>query len=207
MTLRRILATRKAEGGALLIALMLLLAGTGVAHADESTYNVDLTFPTSSVTGTITTDGTTGTVTASDIVSWSLTITDPYGSNLLTNTTSGPYLQVDGADLTTNGNELLFNYSGTDQGDVWFEGRTPLPGFSWGLVTSNATLSFQYPSPQGTYVSTFSSPSFTFTGETGNQVIGTVPEPPTYLLTLIGLAVLVMMRNNWFRRVVESALN
>lgn len=198
MTLKRIFAARKGESrrAGLTIAIILFLAGTGVAHANDITYNVDLIFPTSSVAGTITTNGTIGTVTSSDILSWSLTITDPYGSNLLTNTASGHYLQVDGADLTANGlgNQLLFNFSGADKGDVWFEIQTPLPGASWGLVTSNATLSFQYPSPQGTYVSTLPNPSYTFTAETGNQVIGTVPEPPTFEITLIGLVALVLMR-------------
>jgi PEP-CTERM motif len=102
------------------------LAGTIAALwlANESamasiTYDVYDTIGQGNVQGSITTDGTLGVLSTGDITGWDLTLNGVGASFVLNNGNSG--VLVSGADLTATASDLIFNYSGTDNGLVAFQ--------------------------------------------------------------------------------------
>ena len=92
------------------VALLLasILALPGFAAAAPITYNVQNTFSSFSVTGTITTDGTLGTLASSDITSYSLTVSNGTRTDTLTALNSSE--SVAGSGLTATPSGLFYNY-------------------------------------------------------------------------------------------------
>ncbi len=138
------------------------------------TYNVNLTFGAAgSAVGTITTDGTQGVLSPSNIVSWSLTVTD-HGTNstILTQANSavseGAYNSggVANNDFSATSTTLLFNYGMGDAG-------------SWSIAGASGQLCFTSYSncfgPSNTY-GTWSingDSQWTYSGAGGSQVVAT----------------------------------
>lgn len=95
----------------ILAATALLSAGL-VARAD-TTYTVDETFSGLSAVGTITTDGNLGTLSGSDILDYTLTVSE--GANSATFSDGGSYGEgVFGSNLTATSTGLFFNFDGGD---------------------------------------------------------------------------------------------
>src|ERR1017187_5234789 len=102
----------------LAVVFVLVLAYTG--KANDITYDVNVTYdplPTDyfTVKGSITTDGTIGKISDANILSWSLTLTDPNGTTTLQSGVAGDFMETSpyGSpnDLTASSTQLLFNFS------------------------------------------------------------------------------------------------
>jgi hypothetical protein len=153
--------------------------------------------------GTITTNGDTGPLTGTDIVSWDLTLNDNTNSIELTKTNGQVLLSV--GVLTASLTDLSFNFSG--------------PGylaFALGSDSTRDVLCYQSSSGEcvfesgtgaGETVNNIANDGLsTFTSESGNQVIASVPsaapEPGTGVLLLIGAGILFAMTTH--KRVAQA---
>src|SRR5450755_575513 len=170
-------------------ALMTMLLASVLGFGSPITYTVNRTVGTGSVTGFIETDGTLGVLSLSNIVDWGLTLFAPTSSPTtyildgpLSGNNSSVYMA--GSDTTASATQLLFNFSGTDNGYLLFQYGVGIhDGFHYycdatfyGICVNGETDAPQY---------------FTngqITNPTGNVVIGTagspVPEPGS--LALLG---------------------
>jgi PEP-CTERM motif len=187
---------RKKQWPHLIVALIVMLLGAVVCSASPITYDVNRTIGIGSVTGFIETDGTTGVLGAGDFVDWSLLLND--GTNTynlygpLSGSNSSVYVQ--GSDVTASATQLLFNFSGTDNGYFLFQYGVGIhDGYHYycdatfsGICLAGETVAPAYYT-QGQTAS-----------RSGNVVIGTVastvPEPGTYSLMLTGLGLLMRKR-------------
>jgi hypothetical protein len=183
-----------------LVLVCLLLGSAGASFAD-TTYTVNLSIgSTGSVTGSIVTDGTIGSLTASDFVDWNLTVSDTvHGSVDLLGPLSGNNSFVAGilSDESATATNLLFNFSATDQGYLYFEGNSAPatfvcfgPGGGGGFNQTCAV-------GQAGNVEGISDQNFEqSTLLTGSQVIGTVstaPEPGSVVSLLTGMGALGLL--------------
>jgi hypothetical protein len=89
------------------------LAVLALTPAAATTYDVTEDVGSFVVTGTITTNGDIGVLNATDILSWSLTITDGKKVTLLNNSDSN--LSLSGDDLTATKTNLVFDFDDTDR--------------------------------------------------------------------------------------------
>jgi hypothetical protein len=166
--------------------LLLLLAGAVSAAAANVTYYVNLAIGAGSVTGSIVTDGKIGVLAKADVVGYNLVLSDSTVSTPVTFTLSCcNFFPFSGADLSATPTQLLFNFSGTDNGQVDF--ADPSDDYdvcfsTFGVADSfcevaGETLTFLGTSP-------FDSDRQS-TSLSGTQVIGTVASarPITYMLT------------------------
>jgi hypothetical protein len=104
-----------------LLVLIGCIALVGPAEAADITYTVDISASpenissgTDTVTGTITTDGTIGALVTSDIVSYSLEVTNSFATFPLSNTIGGTLdIQNANDDLNATASALTFNFSDT----------------------------------------------------------------------------------------------
>jgi hypothetical protein len=188
--------TSKCPGLAATGVLAAILSIASLASATPITYNVDRIIGAGSVTGFIETDGTIGVLSAANIVDWNLLLNDGTSTFDLTGPLSGnnSVVFVQGADTSAFGTQLMFNFSGIDNGIFLFQ---------QGLFSGNH------------YYCDASQPGPCFAGETvvpisvttgyqndpnlrGNVVIGNAasgaPEPATCELTLAGLGLLLGKR-------------
>lgn len=185
----------KKFGFAAVGVLSALFAATSVASAAPVTYVVNRIIGAGSVTGFIETDGANGVLTAADFIDWNLLLFDGTSTFDLTGPLSGnnSAVFVQGADTEAFGTDLMFNFSGVDNGIFLFQ---------QGLFSPNH------------YYCDASQPGPCFPGETvvpisvsagyqndpdlrGIVVIGETagtPEPGTCLLLLSGLGVAVRSR-------------
>jgi len=85
--------------------LLLLLGGADGASAGSITYHI-LDFPAYqngfNVTGTITTDGTIGNLSASNITSWSVTVSQGGASETFTSNDSGAFVVIENTLVATS---------------------------------------------------------------------------------------------------------
>ena len=176
----------------LIFALVVLLLGSVLSNASPITYTVARTIGTGSVTGFIETDGTLGVLSAGNFVDWSLLLNDGVSTfNLygpLSGNNSVAYSQ--GSDASASATQLLFNFSGIDNGILLFQDGL----FSGDHYYCAATqLGICYQGETVVPISVLS--SFQNVARSGNIVIGTaVPEPGTYGLMLTGLGLLLGKR-------------
>lgn len=91
-----------------LVAVSTLLLLPVLAHADSFTYNLNDTFATFSVTGTITTDTNSGVVGTSDITGYNIFLND--GTSTLNLTPGNSQYEVAGSSLTATVSGLFFNF-------------------------------------------------------------------------------------------------
>lgn len=98
--------------------LLLAVTCTSLSAAGASiTYNVNLMIGTGTVTGTITTDGTVGVLAQANIVGYNLQLSEDTRTFHLSCCNFFPFT---GSDLSATATQLLFNFSGTDNGAVVF---------------------------------------------------------------------------------------
>ena len=196
-----------------LAVLFLVFGGASVCSAN-TTYDVNLTIGAATVSGYIVTDGKLGVLNPlglpSDIIDWNLLLNDPthyvggFPCSYLPCTVdlTGPnntggingYQTADvfGADLTATATQLLFNFSGTDGGYIYFETG------NYGAVCFETTTDCLAPA-FGAGESLYIDPNhdfdsdYQYTSLLGTQVIGnvssapSVPEPSTFIL--LGMAI------------------
>src|SRR5664279_3454359 len=108
----------KKKGLHLIITLIVMLLGAVVCYASPITYNVARTIGVGSVTGFIETDGSLGVLSAANFVDWSLLLNDGTSTYTITGPLSGnnSVAFVQGADTTASATQLLFDFSGIDNG-------------------------------------------------------------------------------------------
>jgi hypothetical protein len=169
--------------------LALALAFTALpANAATITYNVDQTIALGSVIGTIETDGALGVLSQSDITGFSLQVSGPGASVLLTQADS--VVRTVGNNLTATASDLLFDYSGPS-GYLLFQFGTFGTGMQYYCNASVAGTCFQGASA---IPESFNSPSAQVEIRAGNQIIasvaGAVPEPTSWALMLGGFGVI-----------------
>ena len=183
----------KGQGLHLVFALFVMLSVCLAASASNITYNVNRTIGAGSVTGTITTDGNSGVLASADIVDWNLTLFTPVqGSFSLFGPLSGNNSVVyeQGADLTANATQLLFDFSGGDGGLLLFQ-QGLFSGSTYycdGTPGNFACAQGESVVPQSVFQS-----GWINVAQSGVQVIGTAgggaaPEPGS--LALLGSGVL-----------------
>ena len=114
------------------LAAAAVLSTSLVSHAASITYNVDESVGSASAVGTITTDGTLGTLMESDILSFTLTISQ--GANSQTFDQTNGAISYYGTDLSATTSGLFFNFSSTpgDGLSLYY----PSPGYTYDLCFS-----------------------------------------------------------------------
>jgi hypothetical protein len=174
--------------------LIVLLLGAVVSNASPITYDVSRTIGIGSLTGFIETDGTIGVLAAGDFLDWSLLLNDGTNTYNLYGPLSGnnSSVYVSGSDVTATATQLLFNFSGTDNGYFLFQYGVGIhDGYHYycdatfsGICLAGETVAPAYYT-QGQNVS-----------RSGDVVIGTtaVPEPDTCGFMLTGLGLLLGKR-------------
>jgi hypothetical protein len=102
-----------------------ILSSATLVSATPTIYNVDRTIRAGSITGFIETDGAMGVLTAADFVDWNLLLSDGTSTFDLPGPLSGNYsvVFVQGADTEVFGTQLMFNFSGIDNGIFLFQQR------------------------------------------------------------------------------------
>jgi hypothetical protein len=143
------------------------------------------------VNGTITTDGATGVLSASDILSWNITLSDSgFPDEHLSNTTPSSDLVVEGAYLTATSTGLYWDFAGG--AGAQFSISPPSQSTTeWHIYTNRWDVNFN-----GVEYANY---------QDGNQLIGTtsVPEPSTWAMMLVGMSGLgVALRSR--RKTVHS---
>jgi PEP-CTERM motif len=179
----------------LLAALAAVLFGAVFCSASPITYDVSRTIGIGSLTGFIETDGNLGVLGAGDFVDWSLLLNDGTNTYNLYGPLSGnnSSVYVSGTDATATMTQLLFNFSGTDNGYLLLQYGVGIhDGYHYycdatfsGICLAGETVAPAYYT-QGQNVS-----------RSGDVVIGTaasVPEPGTYGLMLTGVGLLLGKR-------------
>lgn len=168
-----------------------VLSAATLASATPAIYYVDRVIGSGTVTGFIETDGLNGVLFAADFLDWNLVLSDGTSTFNLLGPLSGnnSTVFIQGADTEAFGPDLLFNFSGIDNGIFLFQ---------QGLFSGNH------------YYCDSSQPGPCFPGETvvpinvsvgyqnnpdlrGVVVIGdeanAAPEPGTFVLALTGVAI------------------
>jgi len=176
------------------LALLSSILGAASLCSAGTVYNVNLTVGTGSVTGTIVTDGTIGALAQADIIGYNLLLSDPAVSAPSTfNLSCCSFFPFSGSDLSATATQLLFNFSGTDSGQVAFAD----PSLDYDLCFSTSggavpssfcpvageTLRFLGTSPFG-----FNFQSTTLSGKDVIATASSVPEPSTLALLCAGIA-------------------
>jgi hypothetical protein len=159
------------------VVLVLLGSSAMAQTSGDITYDVDQTIGSGTVIGQIVTNGALGVLTQADIVSWHLNLNGVGASTTLTSAGGQSGILLVGRDLTATSQNLLFNYSGTDQGYLAFQASNP--GFysgqkywcnntNWyGCATGASVVPQSYSDSSAQYA----------TSVAGNQIIATAAGP------------------------------
>ncbi|HEY4901131.1 MAG TPA: PEP-CTERM sorting domain-containing protein [Terriglobales bacterium] len=191
----------KTNGLCLILTLIVVLLGAVVCNAAPISYSVNRTIGIGSVTGFIETDGSLGLLGAGNFVDWNLLLNDGTFTFDLTGPLGGNNSVVFdlGADTTATATQLLFNFSGSDNGlllfqDGLFSGNTY---YCDGTAGNFACFSGE------TVVANNVFTTFQNASRSGNVVIGTagsaVPEPATLIMFgsgIVGLAGILRRKIN-----------
>ena len=175
----------KSQARHLSFAVVVMLLGAVVCSASPITYNVNRVIGAGSVTGFIETDGSTGVLTATNIVDWSLTLNDGTNTFSLFGPSSGNNSVVysQGADVSASATQLLFNFSGTDNGLFLFQAGL-FSGMHYYCAATQLGACYAGETVVPTSVFTL----YQNASRSGDVVIGSaVPEPGTLLLVGSGL--------------------
>lgn len=190
----------KKKGLHLIITFIVVLVGAAVCNASPITYSVARTIGLGSVTGFIETDGSLGVLSAANFVDWSLLLNDGTSTYTITGPLSGSnsVAFVQGADTTASATQLLFDFSGVDNGILLFQQGLFSGQHYYCAATQLGTC---YQGETVVPIDVFS--SFQNASRSGNIVIGTagsaVPEPGTLMMFgsgIVGLAGLLRRRTN-----------
>jgi len=177
---------RDGRGRHAIFTLALMLLGAIVCNAAPITYTVNRTVGTGTVTGFIETDGTLGVLNPANIVDWSLALVVGIDNYTLTGPFSGNNSSVygSGMDTTATPTQLLFNFSGTDNGYFLFQYGVGIHnGYHYYCDATFSGICLQGETDAPAYYTAGQNVS-----RSGNVVIGTaIPEPGTAFLMGSGL--------------------
>jgi hypothetical protein len=168
----------------LLAAAIAVASASLVAHASDITYNINETVGSASAVGTIETDGTTGTLSQSDILDFTMTVSDGTTSDSFDY--AGGNLLFVGDDVTATSSGLFFDFGDTTAGGLLLADA----GYDNYLciVTQGITCTGN---PGSVEISvddtTYTSASFGDVEQIGTAV-GATPEPSS--LALLGTGIL-----------------
>lgn len=179
-----------------ILILTAALSLPGLAGA--AIYDVNRVIGAGGVTGFIETDGTFGAIGDTNIVDWSLTLSE--GGDVITllgpNSGANSGVMTSGSGVTATPTQLWFDF--TAAADTWLLFQAPSIGSgmnSWCLETDQCTGNA---SSESVLVGS--------TGEisalrSGLELIGTrtadpVPEPSTWMLMMGGLAAIMLRRRS-----------
>ena len=175
----------------LIMALVIMLFGAVVCNASTVNYTVARTIGAGSVTGFIQTDGTFGVLQAADFTDWNLLLNDGTSTFSLFGPLSGnnSVVYTQGNDVSASSTQLLFNFSGTDNGLLLFQ-QGLFSGNHYYCSATQTSACFG-PGETVTPINVFT--GYQFVDRSGNVVIGTaggstVPEPGTLLMFGLGIA-------------------
>ena len=179
---------------------------SAICCSADITYDVDQTVGIGSVKGFIETDGTTGVLGASNILNWNLLLNDGTNAIDLLGPLSGSNsaLGVAGSDLSATATQVLFNFSGSDDGWALFQAPVLSTGSNFwcsGIMPNGiggkTTGCSDEPAGETLNVKPDSNE---FTALSGTQVIAsTVPEP-SYSLLLLGTVLLALLGVGTYKR-------
>jgi PEP-CTERM motif len=166
--------------------------------ASATTYFVNDSSGTMSVTGSFTTDGTTGQLGTSNIVGWNLTITGSFPSIVLSSTDPSGFSFDDGPATTATSTAVTFNYSGDIASDFSFRNlNNQFIEWSWSGVIGTFSIDNNV----------IIENSF----RTGDPIIATVaavPEPSTWammILGFMGVGFMAYRRKNSYAKMAMNA--
>ena len=173
------------------LALSAALLVPSVSRAD-TTYQVNLGFGNSTVTGSITTNGAKGGANDPiEIDSWSFGVENGISNGSFSSAdreSSAPSVSEINVtnDLTADDTHIYFNFGSGDGGSITFSEILPngaIQFFCIGQIVFPCTVN----DPEGFAAANIGGDGvFDFQSESGVQVIGTVPEPATGALVLFG---------------------
>jgi hypothetical protein len=168
------------------LALGSALALVGAASASASiVYAVDQVIGNGSVMGSITTNGALGALLASDFTNWNLTLSLSSPSETFVLTKGNSVVFEQGADVAATATQILFNFSGADNGILLFQDGL----FSGQHYWCNATqLGACFQGKSVVPIDVFT--AYANVGASGVQVIAGVPESSTWALMFVGFAAL-----------------
>jgi hypothetical protein len=98
----------------LLVAAVTLVSASALAHANDITYDISENIGSTTAIGTLETNGTTGALSGSDILAFTLTVSNGTTSESINNNTGLALLQGD--DLTATSSGLFFDFGDTATG-------------------------------------------------------------------------------------------
>ncbi|WP_426038201.1 VPLPA-CTERM sorting domain-containing protein [Cypionkella sp. TWP1-2-1b2] len=173
-------------------ALAVLLTTAGMANA--TTYTVNQSFGGGGVSGTIETDGAIGVIGTSNILNWSLTLTDTLGSFFL-NGFSNSEVHIEGSAFFATVTDLLFDF---DAGSGFVAFQNPDFGSSQNFWCIDNGDCADFTVPGQTVSVGFAEWNVSGAHFSGVVSIGTtvaaVPLPASLPLLLAGLGVLGISR-------------
>ncbi|HWF00904.1 MAG TPA: PEP-CTERM sorting domain-containing protein [Caulobacteraceae bacterium] len=163
-------------GGALLAAALTAAGGAGA----DTTYQVNRTISSDTLTGSITTDGNSGALSGSDVLSWDVLLAGP--STLVELTPANSAVTVNGQLFQASGNKLLFDFLGPPG---WFLDFQQTSGDAFYCADDNSA-----PCPDGETIAPSSGTAATFQPGS-SQVIGVeAPEPSSWALMILAFGLL-----------------
>jgi hypothetical protein len=172
----------------LVLSALFLIASAAKA---QTTYNIDFTVGSGSVSGFIETNGATGVLSFGDIENWNLLLNDGTGTfDLLGPASIGANsaLDLQGSSFTATSTALLFDFSNSDGSFVLFQNPTIGSGQNFLCFEGSVGDCSGNPNSLNLIVST----QVQLLSETGTQVVATAgssvtPEPPSFVLMLGGI--------------------
>jgi len=139
--------TTRLSAPAVLLAAFCWAIVFGASQAAATTYTVDATAGSATMTGTITTDGTLGVLTAGNLTDWNLVI--DFGAGFIAPLTGPLSGNNSGVVLTgllsATSTQLLFDFGSTDPNASEFEivqlGTLPFYGVLWSAANGSRLAS------------------------------------------------------------------